>query len=106
MSYHVSVYVPLAHVEQVKSAVFSEGAGRFSGYQSCCWETSGRGQFEPLEGANPYIGAQNTLSCEEEVKLEFFCDAACIRAVIASMKAAHPYEVPAYLVVQHCHAFD
>lgn len=106
MRYQIAVYVPLSHVDIVKIAVFSEGAGRFSGYEACCWQTEGQGQFLPMADANPYAGVKGQITHQKEMKLEFFCDSVCIRAVIAAMKKAHPYEVPAFFVLEHCHAFD
>lgn len=90
------VYVPKSHLEPVKLAMFTAGAGRSTRYEQCSWEVLGQGQFIPLQGSNPYIGHANLLSQVSEYKLEMICGEAELPFVIAAMKQAHPYEEPAY----------
>lgn len=94
----ISVYIPESHLEEVKSAMFRAGAGKIGNYDSCAWETEGRGQFRALENSNPHIGTQGKLEQVKEWKVEMVCEDALIHNVIRAMKAAHPYETPAYLV--------
>jgi hypothetical protein len=94
--YKLCFYVPVESAEKVKEAVFSAGAGRIGNYDSCCWQSEGVGQFRPLQGSNPAIGAQDNISYEPEVKVELVCESALVRAVVEAMIAAHPYEEPAY----------
>ena len=89
-------YVPKSHLEAVKHAVFEAGAGRIGDYDQCCWQTLGQGQFRPLEGSQPYLGSQNQLETVEEFKVEMVVDDSLCQAVIHALKAAHPYEEPAY----------
>jgi hypothetical protein len=46
----IEFYVPETHLEQVKSAMFSAGAGRVGDYDCCAWQTLGQGQFRPQDG--------------------------------------------------------
>ena len=48
----IECYVPESHLEQVKQALFSAGAGQLGDYRACCWSVSGQGQFEPQVVAN------------------------------------------------------
>lgn len=96
----LSFYVPESHLEEVKQAIFAAGAGRIGNYDSCCWQTRGQGQFRPLEGSSPYLGQQGQVETVEEYKVELVCEEALIRDVVAALKAAHPYEEPAYDVVK------
>jgi len=89
-------YVPVAQAEAVKAAVFAAGAGRIGAYDCCCWQTTGNGQFRPLEGSRPYLGTQGRVEHVEEVRVEMVCRPECIEAVVAALRRAHPYETPAY----------
>lgn len=94
--FQFNVYVPLTHLAQVKEAIGNAGAGRLGAYDNCMWCTAGSGQFRPLDGAHPYIGACGEVERVEEAKIECICSAECMPAVIAAMRSAHPYEVPAF----------
>jgi hypothetical protein len=98
--YLLCFYVPEADAEAVKAAVFAAGAGRIGQYDQCCWQVSGQGQFRPLAGSNPAIGQPGTLATVPEVKVEMVCAATCIGAAVAALLAAHPYEEPAWHVLQ------
>lgn len=92
----LQVYVPISHVEKVKLALFAAGAGRIGNYDSCCWQTTGVGQFRPLLGSTPHIGQTDELEQVEEVKLELVCQKADLQAVEMALRQAHPYETPAF----------
>ena len=98
--YKITFYVPDTHVELVKAALFNAGAGRVGAYDSCAWQVKGQGQFRPLAGSNPFVGEHGLLEAVDEYKVELVCDDANIQAAIAALKSAHPYEMPAYDVVQ------
>ncbi|NIC07511.1 YqfO family protein [Billgrantia bachuensis] len=94
--YKLAFYVPLEDAEAVKEAVFASGAGRIGDYEACCFETRGTGQFRPLDGANPHIGQVGDLEKVEEVKVELVCEDQLIHDAVAALRAAHPYEEPAF----------
>jgi hypothetical protein len=96
--YKLAFFVPLDAAEAVKEAVFASGAGRIGDYEACCFQTRGSGQFRPLEGAAPHIGSLNELTHVEEFKVELVCRDDLIAEAVARLKAAHPYEEPAYEV--------
>lgn len=96
--YALTFYVPEAQAEQVKEALFAVGAGRIGEYEACCWQTLGQGQYRPLLGANPAIGEVGTINQLAELKIEMVCEDHLIKAAVAALIAAHPYEEPAY----HC----
>lgn len=98
--YQISFYVPETHCENVKKAMFNEGAGKLGNYDSCAWQTLGQGQFQPLESSNPFLGEQNKLKMIKEFKVEMMCDAEKLNSVIQALKSSHPYEVPAYSVIK------
>lgn len=96
--YKLAFFAPEDAVETVKTAVFATGAGRIGDYEQCCFETSGQGQFRPLAGADPHIGAVGDLERVAETKVELVCEDDTIRDAIAALRASHPYEEPAYEV--------
>ena len=98
--YKLVFFVPESHLEQVKAAVLATGAGRIGDYEQCCFETRGTGQFKPLASATPFIGQADLLERVAEVRVELVCADNLIRPAIAALRAAHPYEEPAFDVWQ------
>jgi hypothetical protein len=98
--YKLCFYVPEPQLEAVKAAVFAAGAGRIGDYDSCCWQVAGEGQFRPLDGSKPFIGQQGKVERVAEYRVEMVCEASCIKAVVAALVDAHPYEEPAWDIVQ------
>ena len=92
-------YVPETHVEDVKKAIFAAGAGRVGDYDSCSWQVLGQGQFRPLVGSTPFLGQEGAVETVVEYRVEMVCADECIRAAVAAMLDAHPYETPAWDVV-------
>ena len=96
----LSFYVPESHLQAVKTALFMVGAGKIGNYDSCCWQSLGQGQFRPLAGSEPYLGQQGAVETVAEYKVELVCEAAMIKQAVEVLLKAHPYEEPAYDVVQ------
>ncbi len=94
--YKLCFYVPKTHLETVKAALFSAGAGRYNAYDRCCWQVLGEGQFRPLENSNPYIGHPMQLQQIAEYKVELVCTDDVIKNAVQCLLASHPYEEPAY----------
>ncbi|MFC7751812.1 Nif3-like dinuclear metal center hexameric protein [Tsukamurella soli] len=95
-----NVKVPLADTDAVLAAVFAAGAGRVGEYSECAWRVDGAGQFRPGAGANPAIGTSGRLETVAETRAEFVAPRAAGAAVLAALRAAHPYEEPAFDVVE------
>ncbi|KAK5994605.1 GTP cyclohydrolase 1 type 2-like protein [Cladobotryum mycophilum] len=97
-------YAPPSAVQACKAAIFKAGAGCYPGqgnYTECCWSTSGTGQFRPGGAANPHIGTVGVLEETPEVRVETLCVGEDVaRQAVAALKAAHPYEEPAYHVLK------
>ena len=94
--YKLVFFVPESHLDIVKAAVFSAGAGRIGNYDQCCWQVLGQGQFRPLPGAEPFIGEQGQLESVPEYRVEMVCADDCVRYAISALRFAHPYEEPAF----------
>lgn len=100
MLYQLFVYVPKDHCENVKKALFEAGAGKYENYEECSWQTEGLGQFKPILDACPSIGRIGKLETLKEIKIETVCTAEVLHSVLNALKASHPYEEPAYGVVE------
>ncbi|KAA0023058.1 Nif3-like dinuclear metal center hexameric protein [Antrihabitans cavernicola] len=94
------VMVPTADAEQVKSALFAAGAGRVGDYSECSWQSAGTGQFRPATGANPTIGTVGELESVEETRVEVVAHRSIRVAVLGALRAAHPYEEPAFDILE------
>lgn len=92
----LTVYVPETHVEAVKEALFAAGAGRYAAYDRCCWQVLGQGQFRPLPGSDPFLGRVGAEERVPEYRLEMVCPDEARAAVTSALRAAHPYEEPAF----------
>ncbi len=98
--YKISFFVPNASAEGVKNALFKAGAGRIGRYDSCCWQSAGTGQFRPLEGSDPAVGAVGELEKVPELKVEMVCADDVVREAVAALRTSHPYEEPAFDVMK------
>lgn len=98
--YKLTVFIPDEALELVKSALFDAGAGTIGDYEQCCWQVQGVGQFMPLAGSTPHIGAHDRLEEVDEWRVEMVVDETAIEAVITALKETHPYETPAYDVIK------
>ena len=98
--YKFTVFIPESDLEKVKQALFKAGAGHIGNYSHCCWQVKGTGQFMPRSGSQPHIGKHNEVEKVAEWRVEMVVAEDKIRGVIEALKQAHPYETPAYDVIQ------
>ena len=96
----LTVYVPAGDAEALRAALAEAGAGRIGDYDHASFSTPGEGRFRPLDGANPTIGEVGRVEVVDEVRVEVVLPRVRRTAVVAAMLAAHPYEEPAYDVVE------
>ena len=90
------VYVPGENAAAVQAAVFAAGAGSIGDYSHCSWSVSGIGQFLPHEGASPAIGSIGKVERVAEDRLEVVAPMRARAEVLSALRAAHPYEEPAF----------
>lgn len=93
------IFVPAENADAMRAAVFDAGAGQIGDYSHCSWSVPGTGQFLPHGGATPAIGAVGTVERLAEDRLEVIAPASARTRVLAAMRAAHPYEEPAFDVL-------
>lgn len=92
----LQTYVPTAHLEDVRHALFDAGAGHIGNYDSCSYTIAGQGTFRALTGADPYVGSINELHTEAEECLQMILPRWRKNAVESALRQVHPYEEPAY----------
>ncbi|REG81456.1 NGG1p interacting factor NIF3 [Marinomonas pollencensis] len=98
--YSLVFYVPETHLDEVKNAVFSAGAGSIGDYEQCCWQVKGEGQFRPNLNAAPFIGNAGEIEKVAEYRVEMVLHTALKTSVRDALLAAHPYEEVAYHFIQ------
>lgn len=92
----LSVMVPNAHCEAVKSAIFNAGAGMIGDYDCCSFSVQGDGSFRALSGANPFVGQVGEVHHEPETRIDVVLPRLLKNRVEIALINSHPYEEPAY----------
>jgi dinuclear metal center YbgI/SA1388 family protein len=92
-------FVPVDHLEAVRSAILAVGAGHIGNYSECSYSVEGTGTFKGGEGSQPFVGHPGTRHMEKEARLEIVLPAHLSGPAIQAMIAAHPYEEVAYDLV-------
>ena len=100
MNRKLVVFVPAQALDAVRDAVFAAGAGRIGDYERCSWYTEGTGTFFGGEGADPTVGEKGREERVPELRLETVFPADRQVDVVAALRAAHPYEEPAFDVYE------
>lgn len=96
----LAVFVPPDAVERVAEALFAAGAGRIGNYSRCSFRSPGTGTFFGEAGANPALGQAGQLERVQEIRLETLLPLDRVDAAVKAMRAAHPYEEPAFDLLQ------
>lgn len=89
-------FCPHAHAEEVRAAIFRAGAGHIGEYDCCSYNVEGQGTFRAGAGTRPFVGKQDELHTEPEVRIETILPAYLEGRVVEAMKKSHPYEEVAY----------
>lgn len=96
----VVTYVPHEHAAAMRAALGGAGAGAIGDYDSCTFSTPGEGRFRPLAGAAPVIGTVGAVEVVPETRIEAVLPRSRRAGVVRALLAAHPYEEPAFDVVE------
>ncbi|MDQ3503989.1 MAG: Nif3-like dinuclear metal center hexameric protein [Actinomycetota bacterium] len=94
------VFVPVEAADALLDTLAAAGAGALGDYERCAWTTTGTGTFRPLAGAAPAVGEVGRIEQVAEARLELVVPRPRREAVLAALLAGHPYEQPAYDLVQ------
>lgn len=96
----IVTFVPAEHATSVLDALAAAGAGAIGNYDRCAFTIPGTGTFRPLDGASPFLGETNRIEEVDEVRLEMVLARSHRTAVVQALLAAHPYETPAYDLIE------
>ncbi|HEX6789277.1 MAG TPA: hypothetical protein VF091_08550 [Gaiellaceae bacterium] len=100
MTRKLVVFVPPSALDEVRDALFAAGAGRIGGYERCSWYAEGIGTFRGGDGTSPAVGERGREERVSELRLETVYPDDAHEQVVAALRAAHPYEEPAFDVYQ------
>ncbi|MBB6568277.1 Nif3-like dinuclear metal center hexameric protein [Kribbella sandramycini] len=78
----------------------ADAAGAAGGGGPVAWASVGEMTFRPLDGSNPATGRVGHVSRVQEARVEMVLPRGKRRAVLGALRAAHPYEVPAYDLIE------
>lgn len=95
----LEIFIPQTHLLQLQSTLQKVDAGHIGNYDSCLSYSEVIGTWRPLEGAQPYLGKQNEISREPELKVEVRIETKKISETIKAIKEAHPYEEPVINII-------
>jgi len=93
-------FVPAAHAEKVRTALFAAGAGSIGKYDQCSFNSEGTGSFRASSEANPFAGEKGKLHFEQEVRIETVFPAPLQKEIMKALVQNHPYEEVAYDIFQ------
>jgi hypothetical protein len=95
-AYKLVWFVPREALDATRDAVFAAGAGRIGAYERCSWYAAGTGTFFGGAGASPALGEAGREQRVAELRVETVVPSERLSDVISALRAAHPYEEPAY----------
>ncbi len=93
-------FVPRPDADRLVDALAAAGAGRLGNYSRVAFVADGVGTFRPEKGAEPAIGAVGQVETVDETRIEMLVPRAVRARVIAALRDAHPYEEPAFDVLE------
>jgi len=99
-SHKLTTFVPRDAVDKVADALFEAGAGRIGDYIRCSFRADGTGTFMGGADTSPTVGQAGVFERAPETKLETICPIAKLPQIIAALRQSHPYEEPAFDLVQ------
>ena len=95
----IVVGAPPENVDAVLNAIAEAGGGVLGDYTHCAYISRGQGHFKPDESANPHVGDRGQINAVDEMRIETFCDRDRAKAVVAGIRAVHPYEEPVIYLI-------
>lgn len=92
--FKLEIFIPEENVEELMEALAAVHAGEIGKYDHCFAVTSVTSFFQPLEGADPYIGQIGQMTSMGECKLEVNVREDKLAETIEEVRRVHPYEEP------------
>ena len=82
----LEIFIPETHLRLLQKALQEADAGHIGNYDSCLSYGNVIGIWRPLDGAQAYLGKNNELSQEKEIKVETVCKRENLAETVASIK--------------------
>lgn len=89
-------FVPEAHAEKVRAALFESGAGKIGNYGECSFNVNGTGTFKGEADTQPFVGTPGIRHQEQEVRIEVIFEGVKQTELLAGLRKSHPYEEIAF----------
>ncbi len=96
----IVVFVPTEHADTLVDALAAAGAGEIGDYRRCAWTSTGTGTFTPQPGADPAVGTVGQAATVAETRVEMVLPRHRRADVVRTMRSVHPYEEPAFDVLE------
>lgn len=98
--FKLEIFIPETYFSRLRDALQSVDAGHIGNYDCCLSYSKVVGTWRPLAGTDPYIGKENEISEEEELKVEVTVRGEKLDETLKAIKAVHPYEEPVINVIE------
>lgn len=95
----LEIFIPKTHLKQLQTALQNVDAGHIGNYDSCLSYSEVIGTWRPLQNAHPYLGKQNEISQDIELKAEVRIKIDDLEKTIQAIKNIHPYETPVINII-------
>lgn len=93
-------FVPPSHVPPLVDALDAAGAGRIGDYSRCHFTVDGQGHFTAGADTRPFVGSAGGAETVAECRLEIVLPRRRRTAVVEALLATHPYETPAFDLIE------
>jgi dinuclear metal center YbgI/SA1388 family protein len=94
--YKLVAFVPVDRASAMVDALADAGAGHLGRYDRCAWTGTGVGTFRPGPTAAPAIGEPGRVEEVTEARVEMVFEPPLLNDIVGALRAAHPYEEPAF----------
>ena len=92
------VYCPTNNADELKRALFNNGAGTIGDYNQCSFTSAGIGTFSANENCKPFVGEIGEEHNENEDRIEVIYPKYKEKLILNAMRMAHPYEQIAHQI--------
>ena len=93
-------FAPTGAVERILDALSAAGAGTIGDYTRCAYLGDGTGTYLPGADSDPAVGSPGKVERTPETRIEMVLPRARRREVVRALLDVHPYEEPAYDVLE------
>lgn len=92
----LTTYIPKAHADQLRNALYAAGGGRIGNYSNCSFSLEGTGSYKAEQGADPHLGNIGEVHYEQEIQIGITYTKAFETKILDALFGNHPYEEVAY----------